>query len=211
MSKLNERQKRFCDYYVIKPNGTEAAIKAGYSEKAARKIASKLLTLADIKDYIETKLVKRENKLEITAERVLLELARISFFDVRKLFNEDGTLKRIVDLDDDTAAAIAGIDISTLIKKQGEGATLEEITKKIKHVDKKGALELLGRNLSIWHDKLEVKNTTVPATIDISKLTPDDLVQLSNMMKKIMQPVNEGGLVRQDKESIFAAKTDTSK
>ena len=51
--KLNARQKAFCEYYVASGNATEAAIKAGYSEKNARFIGSENLTKANIKKYIE--------------------------------------------------------------------------------------------------------------------------------------------------------------
>jgi len=160
--KLNERQKRFCDEYIISLNATDAAIKAGYSEKTARFQAAQILTKLNVQEYISERLKAREKRTEITQDRVLKELGRIAFLDIRKLFDENGKLKRITDLDDDTAAAIAGLDICTTQIKSGskaddgEDMTLEEITKKIKNVDKKGALELLGRNLSMWHDKVDL-------------------------------------------------------
>jgi len=195
--KLNERQKRFCDYYVISLNATDAAIKAGYSENTANVIGSENLSKPYIFNYIQQKLIKREDKLEITAERVLKELSRIAFLDVRKLFDENGKLKNIVDLDDDTAAAIAGMDISILTAKKGAEVTIEELTKKIKSIDKNKALELLGRNLSIWHDKLEVKNTNLNINVnyDFSKLSTEELAQFSNLMKKL-RPVEVGESVQ---------------
>ena len=56
---------------------------------------------------------ERQQRLDISADGVLQQLARVAFFDPRKLFNHDGSLKNIVDLDVDTAAAIAGVEIVT--------------------------------------------------------------------------------------------------
>ena len=58
--KLNARQKAFCEYYVACGNATEAAIKAGYKEKNARKVGSENLTKVDIKSYVKELMNKAE-------------------------------------------------------------------------------------------------------------------------------------------------------
>lgn len=68
---MNERQKLFVKHYLIEPNATKAAIAAGYSERTARKIGSRLLTNVDVKAELEQKSTKRAQKLDISAEYVL--------------------------------------------------------------------------------------------------------------------------------------------
>lgn len=108
---LNEKQIRFCKEYLIDANATQAAIRAGYSASTAKQIGSRLLTNVDVKNYIKELQEKADNKLEITRERVLAEYSKIGFSDIRKIFNKNGTLKAIHELDADTAAAIASIEV----------------------------------------------------------------------------------------------------
>lgn len=62
VKELNIRQKSFCEFYVASGNATEAAIKAGYSEKTARSIAQRMLTFVDINKYIENLRAKAKSK-----------------------------------------------------------------------------------------------------------------------------------------------------
>jgi phage terminase small subunit len=102
----------------------------------------------------------REQRTHITQDRVLQELARLAFSDLRRAFNEDGTLKLPNEWDDDTAAAMAGVDTSvTSIGTAEDPATLT--TKKVKVFDKSTALTLAMRHLGMLNDKLEVTMPTV--------------------------------------------------
>ncbi len=84
----------------------------------------------------------------------------MAFADLRKAYNEDGTLKLPHELDDDTAAALAGLETtSTNIGDVEDPATLA--TKKLKTWDKKGALELCMRHLGMFNDKIELTMPTV--------------------------------------------------
>lgn len=146
-SKLNDRQRQFVREYLIDFNATQAAIRAGYSPKAATAVASRLLTNANVSAAIEEGRQRLAEKTEITAERVLAELAKIAFLDIRKAFNADGSLKPIDELDDNTAAAIAGLEVAAINE---DGATIGSL-KKIKLADKISALEKLGRNLNLFN------------------------------------------------------------
>lgn len=79
--KLTDKQKIFCKEYIIDFNATRAAIAAGYSEKGARQTASDTLAKAYIQEEIKRLTAARNKKTEITAERVVQELARIGFSD----------------------------------------------------------------------------------------------------------------------------------
>lgn len=154
--KLTARQEQFVKEYLIDLNGTQAATRAGFSAKTANEQAVRLLADVSVRSAIEAAQAKRTEKVELTQERVLLELKRLALFDIRKIFNADGTLKRVVDLDDDTAAAIMSVEMVE-IGTDGQLA----ISKKFKASDKKGALELTMRHMGMLNDKLELTIPTV--------------------------------------------------
>jgi phage terminase small subunit len=92
----------------------------------------------------------------VTVERVLLEYAKLGFFDPRKLFNDNGTPKDITELDDDTAAALAGLDVQEVYEGTGDDRKFVGYTKKYKLADKKGALDSMGKFLGMFADKMEI-------------------------------------------------------
>lgn len=153
---LTPKQEQFVAEYLIDLNATKAAERAGYSVKTANEQGARLLANVSVKAAIQEAMNRRAGKLEITAERVLAELARLAFFDPRKLFNADGSPKQIHDLDDDTAAAVAGLEVNELFEGQGEQKHIYGLVKKIKIADKGAALERLGRHLKLFTDRVEV-------------------------------------------------------
>ena len=76
---LNQKQKRFVLEYLIDLNATQAAIRAGYSEKTAYSIGQENLKKPEIQRAIQSRQVTLQNKLEITQEKVLEELAAVAF------------------------------------------------------------------------------------------------------------------------------------
>lgn len=152
MRELTPKQATFVDEYLKDLNSTQAAIRAGYSARNAGKIGPELLGKTRIAAEIAARMAAREKRTEITQDRVLLEIARLALFDPRKLFKEDGSPKGITELDDDTAAAIAGLDVvATGNAETGVGQVM-----KIKIADKNAALEKLARHLGMYNDKLDV-------------------------------------------------------
>lgn len=149
---LTPKQEAFVNEYLIDRNATRAAIRAGYSAKTAQEQSSRLLSNVMVSATIAERTLKLANKLEITAERVLQELARMAFFDPRKLFDDDGRPVHLSQLDEDTARAIVGVD---RVMVGNEDVGYGEV-QKIKLGDKKGALELIGRHLAMWNDKIKV-------------------------------------------------------
>ena len=160
--KLTAKQIRFVDEYMVDFNATQAAIRAGYSPKTAAAAAARLLRNVNIQAEIARRQKDLQRRTEISQDRVVKELARIAFADASDYAcvetymyeNKDGTLSplQVVSpkdtgvLSDDQRAAIAGI-------KQGANGI------EIKLHDKIKALELLGRHIGMFNDKLEVKAT----------------------------------------------------
>lgn len=158
--KLNDKQKRFVDEYLIDLNATQAAARAGYSQKTAGQIGERLLRKVEIQQAIAERKQARQERTEITQDRVLQELARIAFFDVRKLYREDGSLKGPHELDDDAAAVLAGVDVVEIaggmqVDGKGRAKHVPMFTKKAKIPDKVAALALTMRHLGMLQDKVD--------------------------------------------------------
>ena len=74
---LNEKQKQFCEEYIIDLNGTQAAIRAGYSKKTARAIANELLTKLDIREYICELKNKRSERVKYSQDELMRDILEV--------------------------------------------------------------------------------------------------------------------------------------
>lgn len=158
---LTDKQIRFCEEYVVDMNATQAAIRAGYSEKTARQIASEYLSKPNIQEKIS--LLKKElsEKTGVNAQRVINELARIAFFDMRNLFSADNTMLDIRQLEYNDVAAIASVEVYEEFVGGGADKQFVGQTKKIKLWDKVAALEKLGKHFGIFEKDNKQKQTVV--------------------------------------------------
>lgn len=145
--KLTPRQEAFCREYVVDFNKGQAAIRAGYSSVGASTQALRLLQKTEVQRRIAAFRERVTNRLEVSAERVLQEYARLAFVDPRKAFDENGNLRPIHLLDDDTAAAISGMEVE--FKPGTDGYRVA----KIKLAPKVPALEGLAKHLGLFADK----------------------------------------------------------
>ncbi|PUZ25032.1 terminase small subunit [Chitinophaga parva] len=152
---LNEKQKRFCEEYLVDLNATKAAIRAGYSQATAYSQGHDLLKKPEVQAYLAEKRKELQERTGITVERVLREYARIAFFDPSSLYTVDGGLKQVRDLDADTAAVIAGVEVHEDFVSDSPNKEAIGQTKKVKFVDKIRALDSLSRHLGLFNDKME--------------------------------------------------------
>ena len=156
---MTDAQKRFCDEYLIDLNATRA-YKVAYprckKDETANAASSRMLRNVKVQGYISEKQKEIEKRTEVTQDMVIKELAKIAFLDIRKLYTESGQLKNVADIDSDTAGAISLLE--TLEEYEGYGDDREKIgdTQKVRLLDKTKALELLGRHLGIFNDKMDV-------------------------------------------------------
>ncbi len=153
---LTPKQEAFCREYLKDLNGTQAAIRAGYSAKRADAIGYENLRKPDIAQAIQQAMTERSKRTEITADRVLSEIGRLAFADIRSVFDENGRLLPVHMLPAEVAASVSSIEVVTSKVPGGEPADVEH-TAKIKFWDKRGSLELLGRHLKMFTDKVEVE------------------------------------------------------
>lgn len=167
---LNPKQRRFVAEYLKDQNGTQAAIRAGYSKKTANEQAAQLLAILSVRAAVDTELAKIQEKAGVTQERILNALLNIAEIDPRKLFNKDGTLKKVHEIPNDVAATIASI----------ESCDTDGEVKKIRFWDKTRALELLGKHLKMFTDRNEISDGSgapvviqfMPANYDRTKNSP---------------------------------------
>jgi phage terminase small subunit len=152
---LNDQQERFCQEYVVDLNGTKAAARAGYSEKGAHVEASRLLRNPKVTARLSELQAARSKRTQITSDMVLLELAKLANSDLRRLFNANGELLPPSEWPDDVALAVSSVEVEELFDGYGQDRTQIGYTKKVKFWDKPKALELLGKHLKLFTDKVE--------------------------------------------------------
>jgi len=191
--KLEPKQKQFCEEYLIDLNATQAAIRAGYSEKTAKQIGSKLLTKVDIQKKIQELQKERSMRVEISADKVLSEIGKLSFSDIRKLFDENGQLLPIHQLSDDIAAAVSSVEVVTSAIPGTKPVEVEYVSK-IKLWDKKGSLELAGKHLKLFTDKTEVTGPGGgPVQIDVADMTAEQIdSRINELLSKKRIPEADG-------------------
>jgi phage terminase small subunit len=130
VSKLTEKQKAFCDYYIQTLNATESAKKAGYSEKTARKIGHENLTKPDIQNYISERLAELESKRVADAKEVLEYLTSV----------------------------MRGEETEEVVVVENIGDFMSEariVSKKLNARERIKAAELLGKRYALFTDKVD--------------------------------------------------------
>jgi phage terminase small subunit len=167
----NAKRERFCREFIIDLNGTQAAIRAGYSKRSAAEQAYDLLRNPQVEARVAELKAAQFRRLHMSADEVLLELARIGRSDLRKVFDANGNLKPLHELDDDTAAAIASVEVTEKrqnVRKlkdpdEGEDQLVNEVEsiRKIRAWDKTKALDILAKH----HGLFEQDNRQAGAAI----------------------------------------------
>lgn len=171
----NARQQRinaFVEHYLANGcNGRQAALDMGSSPKSADNAAWRMLKDAQVLQRIEERQQELAKKFEINTESVMKNLAQAVYFDPRKLYNPDGTLKPIVDLDDDTAMALSGFEVFEEFAGKGDGRALVGFTKKVKWLDKNAARDQANKILGHYKKDNEQPNAAVAAAlVDANKI-----------------------------------------
>jgi len=143
---LTNKQRQFCIEYIVDLNGTQAAIRAGYSARSARQVADLNMSKHDIQFEIARLQAERSRRTQITADRVLEELSYIAFSritDVTSFSNSNFSLKNSDVLPDWAIAAIQEVGQIEAGKSTKTYAKLH---------DKKTALKLVMQHLGLDND-----------------------------------------------------------
>lgn len=127
-------------------NVTRAALAAGFSAKSAASQGSRLLKNAKTQQELHTRRSQLLAVFQLTTERTLREVARLAYSDPRKFYKLDGSLKAIHELDDDTAATIASVEVDEIVA----GGAVIGMTRKVKQWDKGQALDKAMKHLGLY-------------------------------------------------------------
>lgn len=161
MARLTRKQQRFVEEYLIDLNAAQAAIRAGYSAKTAKEIGYELLTKPHVRARVDEALAERSRRTGINQDRVVRELARIAFVNAIDVINMDEATI-VADATADDTAAIAAVRVKHIPGEYGDG-----VEREIRLADKLKALELLGKHLGMFTDRLAVDVTGVKIIDDI--------------------------------------------
>lgn len=155
---MTKKQKIFADEYLIDLNATRAyrvAYPSVKKDETASQAGSRMLRNVKVQEYISERMQEREQRTEVTQDMVVKELAAIAFSKATDYVEVKGGTVSIKDtgsLSDEQIRAIAGI-------KEGRNGI------EIKLSDKEKALELLGRHLGMWNDKLDINTPAIDDSI----------------------------------------------
>jgi phage terminase small subunit len=171
MKMLSVTEILFVNHYMEHRNAVDALLAAsdkyvGWKEKAQLEEANKLLARTHVAEEIERRAAVHARAASITQSEVVDELRKVAMFDMRKLFGEDGNLIPIHELDEETARGLSHFEIVQL----GEGGTI------LKSVpaNKLKALELLGKHLKMYTDKVEQTNVGPSVSVNIDWIRAED-------------------------------------
>lgn len=144
--KLTPKQARFVEEYLIDLNATQAAIRAGYSEKTAEKIGSENIRKPEVKAAIDNAQFKRSQKTKIDANWLLKRLGDEATADVADLYDDDGNILPVKEWPLIwRQGLVAGIDIEII---RADGVAIGEI-KKLRVSDRVKRLELIGKHIGV--------------------------------------------------------------
>jgi phage terminase small subunit len=173
---VHQRRTRFIKEYLLDQNATRAAIAAGYSEKTAGQQGSRLLKDVKVKQEIEQKNAETNKSLDLTADRIKLEIARLCYYDPAAFFDANGSPKSMAELDEDSRRAIAGFETAELFSGSGEDRAAVGYIKKFKLPDKAKALELAAKIQRLLVDRQEITGkdgAPLETHISVSFVTPN--------------------------------------
>jgi phage terminase small subunit len=172
---LTARQSRFVDEYLIDLNATQAAIRAGYSEKTAGRTAHENLKKHEIAQAIQNRMNARSERTQIDADYVLHRLVEIDQMDVIDILADDGTLLPIREWPKVWRRYLSAMDIAELWEGRGDEREMVGVLKKIKWPDKVKNLELLGKHVTVqaFRDQVKQEHDVVGTLSDLM----DDLAK----------------------------------
>jgi len=200
MAALTPQQARFVREYLGDLNATQAAIRAGYSARTADVQGPRLLGNARVAAAVAAGQKRIADRLEISAEKVLSEMAKIAFSNMQDYVSTDGEGGAFVDLsgvDRDKWAAVQEITVDEYTEGRGEAARELKRTK-FKLADKRGALVDLGKRLSLWNGRTIV--------LDLPSIASAEDVSLA--LGRVVEAV-AGGSITPDEGQALASILET--
>lgn len=144
-------ERLYCYEFMVDRSKGEAAIRAGYKKRAAKQQATRVYKKCESR--INEMLSDLTVTHNVTADRIIQELAKIGFINAKSFFDDEGNPIPIQSLDDDAASVIAGMKVRK--EDTGDDEVIATVTE-YKLADKIDALRLLGQNLQMFTKKLVI-------------------------------------------------------
>ncbi|NCH76690.1 terminase small subunit [Cronobacter sakazakii] len=154
---LTDKQEMFCREYLIDLNATQAAIRAGYSEKTSNEQGARLLANVSVQNRISELKAERNDRIDIDASYVLKRLIEIDQMDVLDIMTDDMSLKAVSEWPASWRRYLSGFDLAEMFEGRGDDREMVGLLKKIKWPDKVKNLELLGKHVTVQAFKENVK------------------------------------------------------
>lgn len=181
--KLSPMRQRFVAEYLKDLNASQAAIRAGYSEKTAYVQGPRLIGEPSVKAAIDAAIKRRNKRLELSQDKVVRELVKIGMADIKDYLSYRTALTQ-VDVNDDGEPVIGYAPIIELVPSEDvDGTVIQEVSISqrgvfsFKLADKMKALELLARHLGMLNDRVQLAGS-VDLNNPLEGLTTDELRQL---------------------------------
>ncbi|MEQ9639927.1 MAG: terminase small subunit [Alphaproteobacteria bacterium] len=188
---MTRRRQVFIHEYLIDLNGSQAAIRAGYSAKCARQQAERLLRDPEVKLALDEAMQQRAEKIGINSEHVLRELMRLGFANMQDYMRPGPDGDPYLDfsaITRDQAAALVEVTVEDFKdKRTADGRDVRRI--KFKLADKLGALNKIGEHIGMFPKKHEFTGkgggpieTVARNELDLSKLNTTELDELERIL-----------------------------
>ncbi|MEM7485047.1 MAG: terminase small subunit [Bacteroidota bacterium] len=170
---MEAKKKRFCEEYVLDFIGSEAAIRAGYNPKRAKQHAYELMQEQEVKDYIEKLQDELSERSKITVDECVEILSKLARFDIAELYQEDGELKPIHEIDFDSRLSLEGVDVESRssLGSEDEGFVRSTV-KKVKLSNRKQAIDMLMKHLGGYREDNSQKQPNV-TMLSLNPLTDE--------------------------------------
>ena len=184
---LTDKQQRFVEEYLVDLNATQAAIRAGYSERSAGQIGHDLLKKHEIVEALRAAMQARSERTQVTADRVVRELARIGFSDLRDLMTWTRTVVHFTpsdDLTEEQAAVVSSVKSKTTTYSRDDG-TEQKIELELKTYDKLGALRDLGRHLGMFSDRVVHTGDDKASPIRFADMSDDEVMRRAQLTNRV--------------------------
>ncbi|MBP6018786.1 MAG: terminase small subunit [Burkholderiaceae bacterium] len=177
--KLTPKQQRFVEEYLIDLNATQAAIRAGYSPRSAKQHADAMLAKPHIAAAVAAAQASRSERIEVDIDYVVKRMVEIDQMDVLDIMNDAMELKPVSQWPKVWRQYLSGFDLAEMFEGRGNDRELVGILKKIKWPDKIKNLELLGRHLGMFKEKVEIEgHLTTTQVPDLSNMSDEQLEKL---------------------------------
>lgn len=181
MSKLTDKQERFCLEYLKDLNATQSAIRAGYSKKTANEQGARLMSDSNILTRLSELKEERNKKLEADADYILRRLIEIDKLDIADILADSGDIKPVSEWSDAWKRSIQSLDIQ--VKTEDD---INVYIKKIRLPDKLRNLELLGKHIDVsaFKERLELTGENgQPLVVNVT--TPEIKTNLEALKEQL--------------------------